>query len=84
MRAIAPRTGAPEVTVAEEQEEYMPLAAAIYRYDDGSTGILTRWTFSAEERRAIAAGEDLYIMELVFNGKMTPLVVRTGPGDFAV
>lgn len=83
MRAIAPRTGALEITIAEEQEEYMPITAALYEFDNGARGLLTRWTFTPEERLAIANGEDVYILEVVFNQKMTPLVVRCGPGEFA-
>lgn len=83
MRPIAPRTGAHEVVVAEEQEEYMPLTVSVYRYEDGSTGLLTRWTFTAEERKAIAIGEDVYVMQMT-NGAMAPMIVRTGPGDFTL
>lgn len=84
MRSIAPRTGAPEVTVAEDQAEYMPLTVSTYEYENGSRGLLTRWTFTPEERHAIAAGEDLYVMQLNFGTPMTPLIVRCGPGDFVV
>jgi hypothetical protein len=82
MRPIAPRTGFPEVTIAEEQEEYMPVTVALYQYDDGVRGLLTRWTFTPEERAAVAAGEDVYVQQLNFGTPMTPLIVRCGPGDF--
>jgi hypothetical protein len=84
MRAIAPRTGAPEVTIAEEQEEYSPITVARYHYPNGTGLLLTRWTFTPEERAQIAAGEDVYIGQLNFGGPMTPLIVRCGPGDLAV
>jgi hypothetical protein len=83
MRPIAPRTGAPEMTFAEEQEEYMPLTVALYQYDNGVRGLLTRWTPTAEERAALARGEDIYVQQLNFGGPMTPLIVRVGAGDFA-
>lgn len=83
MRPRAPRTGAPEVTVGEEQEEYMPLTVALYAYTDGTRGILTRWTLSAEERDMVAKGEDIYVHQLNFGAPMTPLIVRCGAGDFA-
>lgn len=82
MRPVAPRTGAPEVMVAEHQEEYMPLAVALYDYTDGTRGLLTRWTFTPEERAAIAGGEDVYVHQTNFGTPMTPLIVRCGPGDF--
>lgn len=89
MRAIAPRTGAPEQTIAEDQPEYLPVTVGIYGYADGATGLLTRWTFTPEERAAIAGGEDVYLMQLYFPGadeavRMTPLIVRAGPGDFTL
>lgn len=61
MRPIAPRIdGADEITIAEEQHEYMPLTAAIVRHDDESVQRVCRWTFTSEERARIAAGEDIY------------------------
>lgn len=84
MRAIAPRTGAIETTIAEEQPEYMPITVALYQYADGSCGIVTRWQPSAEERAAILAGEDIYVNQIHFGKHMTPLMVRVGPGDFTV
>ena len=60
MRPIAPRIGFPEVMIAEEQEEYLPLAAAIVEHTDGSTSRVCRWTFTKEERQRIGAGEDIY------------------------
>jgi len=84
MRPIAPRTGAPETTIAEDQQEYAPITISAYEYVDGSRGLLSRWTFNAEERAAIARGEDVYIMQFVFGNVFTPLTVRCGPGDFTV
>lgn len=84
MRPVAPRTGAPEATVAEEQEEYMPLTVARYVHADGSGLLLTRWTLTPAERAAVAAGEDIYVGQLNFGGPMTPLVVQCGPGQYLV
>lgn len=90
MRAIAPRTGAPERTFAEEQEEYSPITVAAYAYSDGAAGLLMRFTFTDEERRRIAEGEDVYFMQLYPgcappSGRrivMTPVSARVGPGDW--
>lgn len=84
MRPIAPRTGAPEVTVAEEQLEYLPITVARYEFTDGSKGILTRWTLTPEERARIAAGEDFYVMQLNFGSPMTPMEARVGAADWTV
>lgn len=47
--------GTRAVTFAKDQPEYSPLPALLY--EDGK--ILTEWTFSEEERAAIAQGENL-------------------------
>jgi hypothetical protein len=87
MRPVAPRTGAPEQTIAEEQEEYLPATVAFYRFTDTpkAVGVLWRYTFSAEEREQIAAGEDVYIMHIQPNGPapITPMSARVGPGPWA-
>ncbi len=84
MRAIAPRTGAPEQTFAEDQLEYQPITVAIYADERGNRTLLTRWQPSVEERAAIASGEDIYIAQWVFRNPMTPMNVTIGPGDWTV
>lgn len=87
MRPIAPRTGAQEVTIAEEQEEYLPITVAIYGLDGAQRGSakLLRYTLTAEERAAVASGEDVYFMQIYPNGgPMTPVQARVGPGDWMV
>ena len=80
MRMIAPRTGAPEVTIAEEQEDYAPLTVAVYgdNAELGPRQLLSRWTFTPEERARIAAGEDLYVGLLTFGQPMQPISVQVG------
>lgn len=85
MRPIAPRTGNPEQTIAEEQEEYLPITVAVYGIEGNSGGhaLLLRYTLTPEERRAVANGEDIYFMQLYPNGgPMTPVEARIGPGDW--
>lgn len=83
MRPVSPRTGAPELMVAEEQEQYQPLAVAMYADDEGTIYRVTRWTFTPEERERIARGEDIYISQLSFSDQpMTPLMVNCGPADW--
>jgi hypothetical protein len=62
MRPIAPRIdGADEVTIAEEQHEYMTITAALVEYPDGSVHRVCRWTLTPEERSAIfLGGDDIY------------------------
>jgi hypothetical protein len=86
MRAIAPRTGALELTLAEEQAEYAPLTIAVYLNYEGGEVVaktyLSRWTFSPEERELIARGADIYLGELLpIQHAFTPLIVSVGcPG----
>lgn len=64
MRPIAPRIEHPscqEITVAENQHEYMTVTAARVECHDGAIEMCTRWTFTEEERAAIARGEDVYV-----------------------
>lgn len=84
-RFIAPRTGAPEVTLAEEQHEYAPITVALYQDTTLDTPLmLARITFSDEERLAIAQGEDLYVAEMTFGHRFTPLQISVGPKWFTI
>ena len=88
MRMVSPRTGAPEVTIAEDQLEYKPIVCAVYRYpeDDGDFPgvrfLLSRFTFTPEERSRIAAGEDLYIAHITGYGPLQPLAPQVGPDGY--
>lgn len=83
MRSIAPRTGAPEVSVARDQAEYLELTAALYAVNGADT-LLTRWTFTEEERKRIAAGEDIYLSLMTFGHPMQPVWVQVGPEGWTV
>jgi hypothetical protein len=79
MRTISPRIdGADEFTIAEDQLEYMPVTACLIHYEDGSVVRVCRWTFTPEERRAIAAGEDIYFGTPA-NLPLTPHWLAVGP-----
>ena len=81
MRTIAPRIGeAPEVTLAENQLEYMPLVAAVFDRVDRSQVYVTRWTPNDEERKRIAAGEDIYVAQFLPPGALfMPMRADCGP-----
>jgi hypothetical protein len=82
MRPVAPRTGDPEQTYAENQLEYAAVTVAIHDNGDGSRYLLTRWRLTDEEKAAVARGEDVYVAQLNFGQSMTPLVVQIGAGWF--
>lgn len=57
------------VIYAKDQPEYLQLPA----YKDEYGNIITEWTFSPEERKRIAMGEDLRISIMTFNQPLQPL-----------
>ncbi|MGV3707974.1 MAG: hypothetical protein ACO1Q7_03970 [Gemmatimonas sp.] len=78
MRMLAPRTGHPEITVAEDQLEYLPITVNVIAHDNDTKTIVTRWQPSAEERQRIADGEDIFVCQVNFGGGMTPMMVDAG------
>lgn len=79
MRAVAPRIrGCPEITVAEDQHQYMSITVAVVQYEGGDRGVMTRWRLDDADRARIAAGEDLYVGILTFGGPMHPLQISVG------
>ena len=82
MRAIAPRIGkAEEVTLAENQLEYMPLVAAVFDRLRGGKTYVTRWTPTDDERKRIAKGEDIYVAQFLPTNEtlFMPMRVDCGP-----
>jgi hypothetical protein len=70
--------GSKAVVIAEHQEEYRDLPSI--RTPGGQ--VITRWTPTDEERRAILAGEDIYVT-LLSHGAINPLFVTVGPVNWA-
>jgi hypothetical protein len=86
MRMVAPRTGAVEISIAEEQLEYKPLVAAMYQNPayGGALTLLTRWRLTEEEKARVAAGEDLYLSVMTFGQPLQPLNLQVGPEGYMV
>jgi hypothetical protein len=84
-RMIAPRTGAPEITLAENHPEYSPVTVAVYGDNRklGPRTLLSRWTFTDEERARIAAGEDVFLGVITFGRPMQPVSLQVGPEGWA-
>lgn len=82
MRMVAPQVDAPQVTVAEDQEEFKPVTAAIVKHEQGICHLLT-FRPSAEERARLAAGEDIYISLLTFGGPIQGIIVLCGKNEAA-
>lgn len=85
MRFIAPRTGAPEVDIAESQHEYKQLVGAVYvnsQYGPTATELVFRITMSEEERLQIAKGADIFLGVLTFGRPLQPLTIQVGPQHY--
>ena len=68
-----------EVMIAEDQEEYLTICAALCRYDTGEIGIITRWRLTEAERTRVMEGEDIYLNILTREkGQMPPLCLDVG------
>lgn len=68
------------VTWAQDQPQYLPLSSLRLEGPEGR--VITRWTFTPEERARIAAGEDLYLETLTFREKLQPLRPSVGMPDY--
>ena len=84
MRMVAPRTGADEITIAEDQLEYRPLVAAVYQTPEGVPVLLTRWRLTDAERARVLAGDDLYLSVMTFGKPLQPLGMQVGPDGWEV
>lgn len=75
MQPISPRVPGyedREVVFAKDQPEYVPLPALPIITTEGRA-VLTRWTFTDEERNLIASGADLFVKVLTFGGPLQPV-----------
>lgn len=68
------------VTYAKDQPKYIPLPTVRLKGKEGR--VISRWTFTAEERAKIAAGEDLYLEQLTFGSRLQPILPTIGLRDF--
>lgn len=81
MRFIRPELKAPTVMVAEDQEEFMTVCAAMVHAptDRGLVPAhLLCMRFTDEERQAIAEGADLYLSLLTGGGSMQAVMPLVG------
>jgi hypothetical protein len=93
---IRPKLVAPQITIAEDQEEFKPVTAAVVCHPTypGSlrvvageqvrtNGLVLAFRLNEDERKKIAAGADLYVNLLTLNRPMQPIIVEVGPENFA-
>lgn len=83
MEAIDPRInpalvppGSRAVVVAEHQAEYTNLPSVI----TPDARVITRWTFTDQERAAILRGEDVFLT--IWGVPIRPVFLSVGPCDW--
>lgn len=69
--------GSKAVVIAEHQSKYENLPSI--RTPGGQ--VITRWSPSDDERKAILRGEDIYVT-ILSRGAINPLFVTVGPVDW--
>lgn len=69
-----------EIIIAKDQPEYTPLPALVGGAPMLQV-VLTRWTFTPEERVAIQIGEDLFLTTLTFGHPLQPIKLTVGEPD---
>lgn len=99
MRMVRPKLDAPQVTIAEEQEEFKPITAALVhhplypaplvRMAEGAepqllNAIVLAFRPDERERALLAGGEDIYISLLTFLKPMPGISVYAGKRDAAI
>jgi hypothetical protein len=90
MRMISPEVKAPKTCIARNQAEYRVLTVArvshpLYGVEEGRdhNSLLMAYRPTDDERRRIAAGEDIYISLLTGGTSMQPILVLTGKEEAA-
>ena len=68
-----------EVVFGKNQPQFMPLPALVGRLPE--VHVVSRWELSADERKAIAEGADVYTIQTTYNDAFQPLSVQIGGVD---
>lgn len=67
-----------EIVYAKHQPQYLPLRTL--RSDSPERRVISRWTLTDEQRKAVANGDDLFLMLLTFGSPLQPIQIATGSG----
>jgi hypothetical protein len=62
-----------EVVYAKDQPEYIPLRTL--RGNTPEVPVLSRWTLTPEQRKAVADGADIFLQLLTFGNPLQPIVM---------
>lgn len=84
MLSIRPNTGAPEELLRADETD-PGMTVALYRDAERPdlNIIVTRWQPSAADRARVAAGEDIYVIQLSDNATVQPVRAFVGPDILA-
>lgn len=67
-----------ETVYAKDQPEYISLRTLVSSGTERR--VISRWTLTDEQRKAIAEGADLYLMLLTFGGPLQPIQIAVSDG----
>ena len=70
---VLPGLTTKEVVYAKHQPEYNPLRTLITR--DEKRAVLSRWSPTDEQRKAIAEGKDIFLQLLTFGQPLQPIIM---------
>jgi hypothetical protein len=68
-----------EVVYAKNQPEYVPLRTLTSSGPERK--VISRWTLTPEQRKAVAEGADIYLQLLTFGAPLQPIVMAVGEGS---
>jgi hypothetical protein len=88
MRGTRPALDAPQLSIAEHQEEFVPITGAFVKHPEYGLApghsyncVVLAFRPTDEERAKIAAGEDIYLSLLTWGGPMQGVLLSAGPED---
>jgi hypothetical protein len=67
-----------ERVYAKDQPEYIPLRALVANRPEAT--VMSRWTFTHEQRKAIADAADIYLQLSTFNRPLQPIRIVVSDG----
>lgn len=67
-----------EVVYAKHQPEYLPLRSLVS--SDNMGAVISRWTFTPEQRKSIAEGADIFLEVNTFHQPLQPIRIAVSDG----
>jgi len=67
-----------EIIYAKDQPEYIPLRTLVSAGPDRK--VISRWTLTNEQRKAVAEGADIFLQLLTFGRPLQPILMAVGSG----